>query len=67
MHMIFAWTALEARAKAYGTGLDEEATYNSELTCRYFELSGGWIGCVAANGRNLQIKLILQEDCHLNG
>lgn len=67
MQLIFAWTALEARAKANGTMLDEEAMFNSELRCRYFELSGGWIGCVAANGRNLQIKLILQEDCHLNG
>lgn len=61
MRLTAAWTAIEARAKASGTGLVEEAKYDSGLTCRYFELSGGWIGCVAAGDRNLRILPVLQE------
>jgi phosphopantetheinyl transferase len=60
--LIAAWTSLEARAKAIGTGLDDTAAKNSALECQHFELDCKFIGCVAAEGRDWQLKLIRQED-----
>ncbi len=60
--LIEAWTALEARAKAIGTGIGESVSYNRIVTCRNFELGCEWIGCVAAEGHNWQIKLIQKGD-----
>jgi phosphopantetheinyl transferase len=59
--LIEAWTALEASAKAIGTGIGESVSYNRMVTCKNFELGCEWIGCVAAEGLNWQIKLISER------
>jgi phosphopantetheinyl transferase len=55
--LITAWTALEARAKAIGVGLDDMVLNNGPLKCQHFELGHEWIGCVAAEDFKWQMKL----------
>jgi 4'-phosphopantetheinyl transferase len=59
--LIETWTALEARAKAIGIGIGESVSYDRIVTCKNFELGCEWIGCVAAEGHNWQMKLISER------
>jgi phosphopantetheinyl transferase len=60
--LIEGWTALEARAKAIGTGIGESESHSGMVTCKNFELGCEWIGCVATEGLNWQLKLIQKGD-----
>ena len=66
MRLIEEWTALEARAKAIGTGLCDMVTHNATFTCRKFELGKEWIGCIASEGHNWHFKLILETNLTTN-
>jgi phosphopantetheinyl transferase len=66
MSLIEEWTSLEAGAKAIGTGLCDMVTHNATLTCQNFELGKEWIGCVASEGHNWQLKLIQKENLTTN-
>ena len=61
--LIHAWTALEARAKAAGTGLEIgcDIANNGDVECQSFDIGRDLIGCVAAEGLNWRLKLIRQE------
>ena len=56
--LISAWTKLEARAKVLGLGLDHMKTFIDTLECQHFALGQEWIGCVASEDHNWQMKLI---------
>ncbi len=56
--LITAWTKLEARAKAIGIGLDSMDISTDALPCQHFALGHEWIGCVASEDHNWQMKLI---------
>jgi phosphopantetheinyl transferase len=60
--LIAAWTALEARAKATGIGLDGMAVDDAPLECRHFELGREWIGCVTALDHDWRLNLICQKE-----
>jgi phosphopantetheinyl transferase len=66
MSLIEEWTSLEAGAKAIGTGLCDNVTHNATLTCQNFELGKEWIGCVASEGHNWQLKLIQNDEMTTN-
>jgi phosphopantetheinyl transferase len=66
MSLIEEWASLEARAKAIGTGICYMVTHNATFTCRKFELGNEWIGCVASEGHNWQMKLIQKGEMTTN-
>ncbi len=57
-NLISAWTKLEAKSKAIGIGLNSRNRYIDMLEYQHFALGNEWIGCVAAEDNNWQIKLI---------
>lgn len=59
--LVAAWTAMEARAKAIGSGIDK-AFCDASLECKHFQIGSKMIGCVAADGCNWQMDLVIQND-----